>query len=425
MAQEWYNNLFNSGVNIFGAGMSPNVETMKENGLLQQTDIDKAQNQSLMRGLLGTAVSFASQPRNQKYGSWVPYAGKAFQNGMDMADDPLNSLPEDAMAREKILKYKQEKEAEENMKNFSIGLGQRNPNSTRTTQNSVPVDPKYLDANGNQIAPDYNAQAAVQEEYFDKVKYLDDKLAAGDINLDTYTKYYPEAPESIVTAKGAIRTTPDGKMLVDNREPVAPVKPQTAKEKLDLTFAQQKEDETFGTIINDEEKKILTYRKDESDLKDAMRVLGSGEGTGKWIGVKDMFGVLAFTDPQAKATYDRVTGIVQRTLRETLGAQFTEKEAAMLIGRAYDTALSPQENAKRVASLLSQITDINEARQAKVDHYRNNGSLKTYKAPAVNSSAQAIFDQYTPKGYVMGSLDEQIKAAESQISSPNWTITTP
>jgi hypothetical protein len=75
-----------------------------------------------------------------------------------------------------------------------------------------------------------------------------------------------------------------------------------------------------------------------------------------------------------------------------------------------------------VASLLSQITDINEARQAKVDHYRNNGSLKTYKAPAVNSSAQAIFDQYTPKGYVMGSLDEQIQEAESQVSNSNWTI---
>ena len=422
MANEWYNNLFNSGVNIFGAGMSPNVETMKENGLLQQTDIDKAQNQSLMRGLLGTAVSFASQPRNQKYGSWVPYAGKAFQNGMDMADDPLNSLPEDAMAREKILKYKQEKEKEANMKQFGMDLGAQNPNATRTTQKSVPVDPKYLDANGNQIAPDYNAQAAVQEEYFDKVKYLDDKLAAGDINLDTYAKYLPEAPESVVTAKGAVRTTPDGQMLVDNRDVPEPVKPLTATEKLDLTPAQLKEDETFGTALLEEEKKILTYRKDEADLKDAMRVLGSGEGTGKWIGVKDMFGVLAFTDPQAKATYDRVTGIVQRTLRETLGAQFTEKEAAMLIGRAYDTALSPQENAKRVASLLSQITDINEARQAKVDHYRNNGSLKTYKAPAVNSSAQAIFDQYTPKGYVMGSLDEQIQEAESQVSNSNWTI---
>jgi hypothetical protein len=211
-------------------------------------------------------------------------------------------------------------------------------------------------------------------------------------------------------------------MLVDNRDVPEPVKPLTATEKLDLTPAQLKEDETFGTALLEEEKKILTYRKDEADLKDAMRVLGSGEGTGKWIGVKDMFGVLAFTDPQAKATYDRVTGIVQRTLRETLGAQFTEKEAAMLIGRAYDTALSPQENAKRVASLLSQITDINEARQAKVDHYRNNGSLKTYKAPAVNSSAQAIFDQYTPKGYVMGSLDEQIQEAESQVSNSNWTI---
>jgi len=425
MAKEWYNNLFGTGVNIFGAGMSPNVEAMKENGLLQQTDIDKAQNQSLMRGLLGTAVSYASQPRNKDYGSWIPYAGKAFQAGMDMADDPLNSLPEDAMAREKILKYKEEKEAEENMKNFAMGLGQRNPNATRTTQKSIPVDPKYLDSNGNQIAPDYNAQSAVQEEYFDKVKYLDEALANGTIDLDTYSKYLPEAPESVVTAKGAVRTTPDGRVIVDNREPVAPPKQLTATEKLDLTPAQLKEDETFGTAILEEDKKLLTYKKDEADLKDAMRVLGSGQGTGKWIGVKDALGILSFTDPQAKATYDRVTGIVQRTLRETLGAQFTEKEAALLIGRAYDTALSPQENAKRVSSLLAQITNINDARQSKVDYYRANGTLKDYKSPAINTSAQAIFDQYTPKGYKMGSLDEQIKEAESQISSPNWTITTP
>ena len=422
MAKNWYNNLFGTGVNIFGAGMSPNVEAMKENGLLQQTDIDKAQNQSLMRGLLGTAVSYASQPRNKEYGSWVPYAGKAFQAGMDMADDPLNSLPEDAMAREKILKYKEEKEAEENMKNFSMGLGQRNPNATRTTQKSIPVDPKYLDSNGNQIAPDYNAQSAVQEEYFDKVKYLDEALANGTIDLDTYSKYLPEAPESVVTSKGAVRTTPDGKIIVDNREPVAPPKQLTATEKLDLTPAQLKEDESFGTAILEEDKKLLTYKKDEADLKDAMRVLGSGQGTGKWIGVKDALGILSFTDPQAKATYDRVTGIVQRTLRETLGAQFTEKEAALLIGRAYDTALSPQENAKRVSSLLAQITNINDARQSKVDYYRTNGTLKGYQSPAINTSAQAIYDQYTPKDYVMGSLDEQIKEAESQVSNSNWSI---
>ena len=422
MAKNWYNDLFGTGVNIFGAGMSPNVEAMKENGLLQQTDIDKAQNQSLMRGLLGTAVSYASQPRNKEYGSWVPYAGKAFQAGMDMADDPLNSLPEDAMAREKILKYKQEKEAEENMKNFAMGLGQRNPNATRTTQKSIPVDPKYLDSNGNQIAPDYNAQSAVQEEYFDKVKYLDEALANGTIDLDTYSKYLPEAPESVVTSKGAVRTTPDGKIIVDNREPVAPPKQLTATEKLDLTPAQLKEDESFGTAILEEDKKLLTYKKDEADLKDAMRVLGSGQGTGKWIGVKDALGILSFTDPQAKATYDRVTGIVQRTLRETLGAQFTEKEAALLIGRAYDTALSPQENAKRVSSLLAQITNINDARQSKVDYYRTNGTLKGYQSPAINTSAQAIYDQYTPKDYVMGSLDEQIKEAESQVSNSNWSI---
>jgi hypothetical protein len=268
-----------------------------------------------------------------------------------------------------------------------MGLGQRNPNATRTTQKAIPVDPKYLDSNGNQIAPDYNAQALQQEEYFDKVKYLDEALANGTIDLDTYTKYLPEAPESVVTAKGAVRTTPDGKVIVDNREPVAPPKPQTAKEKLDLTFAQQKEDETFGTAILEEDKKLLTYRKDEADLKDAMRVLGSGQGTGKWIGVKDALGILSFTDPEAKATYDRVTGIVQRTLRETLGAQFTEVEGKMLMDRAYNPLLSQEENAKRVRRLLGEIKTAKQSKEAMARYWKeNNGSLVGYTGPSVRSA---------------------------------------
>ena len=68
MANEWYNDLFGSGANIFGAGGDGNTQQMIDLGLLAPDAKSKAQSQSLMRGLLGTAVGYAAQPKNQGYG---------------------------------------------------------------------------------------------------------------------------------------------------------------------------------------------------------------------------------------------------------------------------------------------------------------------------------------------------------------------
>ena len=68
--------LFNN-VNIFGAGLPAGSE-----GLLTEEQQKQLANQSLVQGLLGTAASYIAQPKTGRYGSALPYLGKAFLGGM-------------------------------------------------------------------------------------------------------------------------------------------------------------------------------------------------------------------------------------------------------------------------------------------------------------------------------------------------------
>jgi hypothetical protein len=66
-----------SGMNVFGAKPSEALT-----GILTKEQQDKLRNQSLLQGLLGTAVTYLAQPKNQNYGSALPYLAKAYLGGM-------------------------------------------------------------------------------------------------------------------------------------------------------------------------------------------------------------------------------------------------------------------------------------------------------------------------------------------------------
>ena len=119
MADEWYNNLFGTGTNIWGAGGNGNTQKMIDAGLLAPDAKSKAQSQSLMRGLLGAGVSYLSQPQNQNYGSITPYIGKALGAGMEAAQKPFDNLATTASQNSKlndIIAAKTKKEAVEKAK---------------------------------------------------------------------------------------------------------------------------------------------------------------------------------------------------------------------------------------------------------------------------------------------------------------------
>ena len=100
--QPWYNNLLGSGTNIFGAGTDIDMQRNKKLGLLEKTDIDQARNASLTKGLIGSVVGYLAQPKNEDYGSGLPYIFKGLQQGMKSAQQPFDALKDKASANLKL-----------------------------------------------------------------------------------------------------------------------------------------------------------------------------------------------------------------------------------------------------------------------------------------------------------------------------------
>lgn len=100
--QPWYNNLLGSGTNIFGAGTDIDMERNKKLGLLEKTDVDTARSASLTKGLIGSVVGYLAQPKNQNYGSGLPYIFKGLEQGMKSAQQPFDNLKDKASANLKL-----------------------------------------------------------------------------------------------------------------------------------------------------------------------------------------------------------------------------------------------------------------------------------------------------------------------------------
>lgn len=88
---------------------------------------------------------------------------------------------------------------------------------------------------------------------------------------------------------------------------------------------------------------------------------------------------LKVMNPNAVAARDMVFDTAQRNLRLILGPQFTAKEGEALLGRAYDIALPPAENKKRVDRLITQIETAARAKQEAIDYFEKNGTLTGFK----------------------------------------------
>jgi len=87
----------------------------------------------------------------------------------------------------------------------------------------------------------------------------------------------------------------------------------------------------------------------------------------------------SFVVPEAAALRQTVQDVVQRSLKAILGSAFTQKDAEGLMARAFDPALKPEENTKRVERLLTQIDRANSDTQAAVDYFEKNGTLQGFK----------------------------------------------
>lgn len=151
----------------------------------------------------------------------------------------------------------------------------------------------------------------------------------------------------------------------------------------DLTPGQREVDVKFAPVYTDwvgggyaDSAKQLT-QLDES-LGIIERAAANGENISGIIGRMPDY-IQPFINPQGTIAREGVEEVVQRSLREILGAQFTEKEGERLIARAYNPALPAEENAKRTRRLIGQIQSMAESRQEMAEYFEENGTLRGYK----------------------------------------------
>lgn len=93
--------------------------------------------------------------------------------------------------------------------------------------------------------------------------------------------------------------------------------------------------------------------------------------------------------PGGVAIEDRVRQVVQRSLRQTLGGQFAEREGEKLIAAAFNKKLDEKENAQRLKDLIEKIKLAADAKKKALDYFvQNNYSMRGYKGPVFDPNKE-------------------------------------
>ena len=192
-----------------------------------------------------------------------------------------------------------------------------------------------------------------------------------------------------------------------NQDPLSLYLLEEAKRKggsaggLDLTPLEKKIDENFATTAAD----YVTKGRPQVEanllnLADKLKILQSGELNVSGPEMAFIPERLAPTlMPGAVAFEDDVRDIVFQSLREKLGAQFTEKEGDRLVAAAFNKNLPERVNIARLERLQNTIRDAAEAKEKAITHYNTNKTLKGYTSEPLD------FDSILNKLVVSGDYD--------------------
>jgi hypothetical protein len=126
--------------------------------------------------------------------------------------------------------------------------------------------------------------------------------------------------------------------------------------------------------------KLAKYDEILSVLDDQNNITGALVGTVMDHGwIPESVKALAVGD--AINTLDTIRSIVFESLRDTLGAQFTEKEGDRLVAAAYNQYLPEEMNRARMMRMRDQLVKTADAKNRMVTHWNNYGTFASYENP--------------------------------------------
>ncbi len=226
------------------------------------------------------------------------------------------------------------------------------------------------------------------------------------------TERQPDAPkfETITTDQGIFQYDPNNPKETMQHLGDAPVKTPLAQVTVNGEQKPSIFDDKVDTAAADE---YIAWTqgggadavKQLDQVSEVLTRLKSGEDlTGPLLGMVPQNMRVLFNEGSVDAQ-QLIEEVVQRNLRLILGAQFTEKEGAELIKRAYNPQLDEAVNAKRLSRLFTQMSTAAQQKQSQMDYLEENRTLRGYRG-----ATPAMADFFAV-------LDEESGGA----NSPSWT----
>jgi len=342
-------------------------------GIASPEQIKSAENQAIFQGLLGAGLGYLAQPKNQGYGSAVPYLAKAGLQGLQSAQQPFQQLEKDVLMKERFDEMARKKAEKERLQRAIEGFKAR-PETTDIQRMGLDIAPEatikeLVRPEKGETSPSTDIQLLNRYEYVSK-----------QLEVNPNDPYLSKEKRAIELKLGLVQQPKD-------------IPTEAEQLKKDLTPAQTEFDKKAVPDLIDFQIKggFSDIQKQVKQLDDTIELLKTspeGDITGKKVGVAEQAGMLDYYNPTAKAAQERVQEVVQRNLRLILGAAFTAKEGENLISRAYNPKLSQAENVKRIEALKKQMIDAAKSKQEALNYYTEKGTLQGFEGETYKKSLQ-------------------------------------
>lgn len=211
-----------------------------------------------------------------------------------------------------------------------------------------------------------NAESQAQKAEI-KGKYIqagEDAENAARILQENDPEHKPRSAKSLV---GFLREDLDA--LIKTKTGTTTIAPTIGSAATDRAFAQEYSSYLAGGGYADTQNQIKS-------LEDAKNQLESG---GQYTGFFTNLFSGNIINPKAKALQQQIESSVQRTLKQTLGGQFTEKEGQLFMQRGFDPKLSEAQNIKKLTRMIDQLKIMDIAKREAIDYFAEHGTLEGYR----------------------------------------------
>lgn len=162
-----------------------------------------------------------------------------------------------------------------------------------------------------------------------------------------------------------------------------PAKLSVAQTAVDKNFAKDYNDYVAQGGFAEAAKGLSKVRNVANELRKDDSITGPIAGmTPDWV--------RSFTNPHAIDVRENLEDVVQRSMRQVMGAQFTEAEGKRLLARAYNPSLPAAVNAQRVEALADSLEKAAKAKMDAIKYYETNGTLAGYQGSTEIPNLDAI-----------------------------------